>query len=588
MATEQQPNTSTWLALKNRVFFGLWIASLISGCCVSAHDTAATWLMNSLGASPLLLSLMATSASLPFFIFTLPAGAIADLANRQKLFIGTYLWLAAAAGLLAICTWLHLVHPAVILTTVFLLGIGFAFNAPVWAAIIPEVVRKKELASAITLGGVQMNMGGIVGPAIGGLLLQVAGPATLFSLNAMAFLFAAWMISRLYREKRQPQPHLENFLESLATAARYVRYTPGMQVILTRDLLFGFFIAVVPALVPVVALHRLRVEASQLGLVFTSLGIGSLLGATAVLPYARRKATPNTLTILASAILVSVFLLMSVVPNLTILLPVAALAGISWTVSASELWIAGQRAMPDWARGRMNAVHMVASQGGVALGGILWGWSANSLGLGITLIGGAILLTASLVLAIPLSINFAHSLNLDPAPLEAAHDFPLAPKPSDGPVTVTVESIIRPEDREEFLSLVDQLRLIFLRNGALFYRVDENLENPGTFRTEMLVASWAEHVRQHSRTTKAETELAERAWRLHAGADEPLVRHYIKADRVSTPLGFGQFRKQPEPRMPKETPANPESAKAGIWRRRKSGFVMLNQLVGRQKSWRSC
>ena len=470
------------------------------------------------------------------------------MANRQNLFIGTYLWLAVAAGLLAICTWLQLVHPYVILATVFLLGIGFAFNAPVWAAIVPDVVRKEELASAITLGGVQMNMGGIVGPAIGGFLLPVAGPAMLFSLNALAFLFAALTISRCYREQRQPQPHLENFLESLATAARYVRYTPGMQVILTRDLLFGLFIAVVPALVPVVAFQHLRLEASQLGLVFTSLGIGSLLGATLVLPYARSKATPNTLTILASAILVSVFVFMAVVQNLWIFLPVAALAGISWTVSASELWIAGQRAMPDWARGRMNAVHMVASQGGVALGGILWGWSATSLGLGHTLMGGAILLTASLVLAIPLSINFAHSLNLDPAPLESAHDFPLAPKPDDGPVTVTVESVIRPEDREEFLTLIEQLRLIFLRNGALLYRVDENLENPGTFRTEMLVGSWAEHVRQHARTTKAEAEIAERAWRLHAGEDEPVVRHYIKANRVSTPLGFGQFRKQSERR----------------------------------------
>jgi hypothetical protein len=190
---------------------------------------------------------------------------------------------------------------------------------------------------------------------------------------------------------------------------------------------------------------------------------------------------------------------------------------------------------------------MVASQGGVALGGILWGWSATTLGLGTTLIGGAILLTASLVLAIPLSINFAHSLNLDPEPLESAHNFPLAPKPDDGPVTVTVESIIRPEDREEYLSLTEQLRLIFLRNGALLYRVDENLENPGTFRTEMLVASWGEHVQQHARTTKAETAIAERAWSLHAGPNEPVVRHYIKANRVSTPLGFGQFREQNKP-----------------------------------------
>ena len=166
--------------------------------------------------------------------------------------------------------------------------------------------------------------------------------------------------------------------------------------------------------------------------------------------------------------------------------------------------------MPHWARGRMNAVHMMASQGGVALGAILWGWSATSLGLGKTLIGGAVLLTASLVFAIPLSINFAQSLNLDPAPLEAAHHFPLAPRPDDGPVTVTVESVIRLEDREEFLTLVEQLRVVFLRNGASLFRIEESLEDPGTFRTEMLVASWAEHIRQHSRTTKAEAELAER------------------------------------------------------------------------------
>ena len=105
--------------------------------------------------------------------------------------------------------------------------------------------------------------------------------------------------------------------------------------------------------------------------------------------------------------------------------------------------IAGQRAMPVWARGRMNAVHMMVSQGGVALGGILWGGSTIYLGLGETLVCGA--LVASLALAIPLSINFAHSLKLDPAPLEGLHDFPSAPKPDDGPVTVTMEFTIRAE-----------------------------------------------------------------------------------------------------------------------------------------------
>jgi predicted MFS family arabinose efflux permease len=142
----------------------------------------------------------------------------------------------------------------------------------------------------------------------------------------------AWVISQRYRRRRRPEPHLENFLESFASAARYVRYTPGMQVILTRNFVFSLFTAAVPALVPVVALQHLQLQASQLGLVFTSMGIGSLLGATLILPYARAKASPNTLTILAGVMLVVVLVLMSIAPNLWMLLPVTALAGISWTV----------------------------------------------------------------------------------------------------------------------------------------------------------------------------------------------------------------------------------------------------------------
>jgi len=212
----------------------------------------------------------------------------------------------------------------------------------------------------------------------------------------------------------------------------------------------------------------------------------------------------------------------------------------------------------------MNAVHMMASQGGVALGGILWGGAATSLGLGQTLMGGALLLTASLALAIPLSINFAHSLNLDPAPLEAAHDFPLTPKPDDGPVMVTVEIIIRLEDREEFLASVEQLRLNFLRNGAFLYRVDENLEHSSTFRTEMLVSSWAEHLRQFARMTKAETELVERAWAMHAGDEEPVVRHYLPANRLWTPLGFSRFQKQPDAEGERDQKKS-EAAKVEPW-----------------------
>jgi len=131
----------------------------------------------------------------------------------------------------------------------------------------------------------------------------------------------------------------------------------------------------------------------------------------------------------------------------------------------------------------------------------------------------------------------------------STHEFSFTPEPDDGPVTVTRDLIIRPEDREEFLRLVKEYQLIFLRNGAFLFRVGENLEHPGTFRTEMLVSSWAEHLRQFERITKAETELVERVWAMHAGDEDPVVGHYLPADRLSTPTDFSRFQKQPDARF---------------------------------------
>jgi hypothetical protein len=89
---------------------------------------------------------------------------------------------------------------------------------------------------------------------------------------------------------------------------------------------------------------------------------------------------------------------------------VAALAGVGWTMSASELWVAAQRAMPSWARGRLNATFITISQGAMILGGVTWGLAASIAGVSHTLLGAAVLFLASLLLARRLSINLAANL----------------------------------------------------------------------------------------------------------------------------------------------------------------------------------
>jgi MFS family permease len=525
--------TSTFLSFQNPLFKRLWVMSMISGCCVSAHDTASTFLMSSLSHSSFLISLISTVASLPFFLFTLPAGALADMMDRRKILYAMNIWLGCVTGGLAILAGLNLLHPYLILLSVFVIGVGFSFYAPAWSALVPEIVSKEELASAITLGGLQLNISGIIGPAIGGLILGRFGAQYVFAANSICFFLLLLSLTGWGGVYIAPKMPLENFFDSLSSALRYIRYAPGIQVVLVRDVIFSVFIAVIPALLPVVGLKQLGLDSSKLGLLFTSMGVGSVVGAVVVIPHARAKFSANTLTILANLLLAFVFLLMAFVRDPDLFMGVAALAGLGWTLTASELWVAGQRAMPSWARGRMNATHMMVSQGGLALGGLTWGGLAAGVNVEFALIAAALFLIFSLSLAFPLSIDFTKQLNLDPAPLTTQyHRFLHVPDPSEGPVVVVMLFEVEQENRRRFLDLMREMRLIYLRNGAFSWRLDEDLEKPGRFRMEMMVSSWAEHLEQHRRMTTNELAIWRQTWSLHSSAsDGPVVKHYLSVHR---------------------------------------------------------
>jgi hypothetical protein len=248
------------------------------------------------------------------------------------------------------------------------------------------------------------------------------------------------------------------------------------------------------------------------------MGAGSVVGAIFVVPWARARFSSNMLTVIANLMVAVVYLLMTFVRDQTIFMIVAALAGLGWTLSASELWVAAQRAMPSWARGRINATVIMAAQGAMALGGIVWGAAAAILGVNHTLIGGASLLFISLILAIPLSINFAAKLEIDPASVTSfSHKLIHLPQPQDGPVAITHEFEVDPARESEFMELMRHLRLIHLRNGAFSWRLHEDLTRFNIFRIEMMVPSWTQYVLQRERMTKAEKNIIDQAKNLHVG-----------------------------------------------------------------------
>lgn len=531
-----EDKTSSWAALQNPAFRKLWFATVTSGICVSAHDTAATWMMNSTSRSTLLLSLMSTAATLPFFLFILPAGALADITDHKKMLSAAYIWLAVCASGLAILGWLNLLNPAVILGSVFLIGTGFALNAPAFSAVVPEIVSDEQLPSASTLTGLQLNISTIVGPALGGLILAVAGAKAVFALNAL-FLLAVPISIGPWKRTVTKLP-LESFFESVTSAIRYVRYSRGIRVILFRNALFSLFIAVVPALMPVLGLKELHLGPSHLGLLYTSMGIGSVLAAVLILPWARAHFSPETLTQLAMLARWIAVVLMALVREPHAFLLVAALAGVVWTVMAAELWLAAQRAMPVWARGRMNATVIMVSQGAMALGGIVWGTIAATAGVRTALLVNVFLGICSVallrLLRAPLSIDFTMTTNLNAVPatvVNVGYKLLYRPQPKDGPVLLTVEFELDRARGSKFVDLMSEVRLIHLRSGAYNWQLFEDPSRHNTFRMEVMFPSWTQYLLQQNRMTKADRDVFEEAESLHVGPVPPEVRMYLGVNK---------------------------------------------------------
>ena len=371
---------SSWAALRHPIFRNLWMVSAISNTCVAARDNAAIVLMNTQACPSFLISLISMTTALPFFLFTIPAGILADRVNRKKLLCAINLWLAAGAFGLVIFSWLNVLSPGLILFCVFLIGAGFAFNAPVSTAIVAQLVPKTELASVATLNGLQFNISGIVGPALAGLLIPVFGVNPIFIANAACFLVVVLVLRRWKQPVEPLDGCSEELRPSFGAVVRCVRATPRLQVIMARNFEFSFFMSAIPAVAPVIGLKGLHFNSSELGLWFASMDAGSVIAALFILSWARKLFAGHVL-ILSNSVIALIYLLIPFIHAPSFFFLAAAFAGGGWTVSASELWVASQQAIPDWARGRLTAAIITISQGATVAGGVIWS--------GLVAMGGA-------------------------------------------------------------------------------------------------------------------------------------------------------------------------------------------------------
>ena len=175
---EPQPGPSPMLgAFAHPAFAIVWTASTCALIGIAMYDTASGWLMTTFDLNPFDVSLLHTATTLPIFLFTLPAGAIADIVDPRRMIIAVSYAIAALMAIFAAVVWLDFASPFLLLLTTFVLSAAWSLNTPAWLSIVPQLVPKSLIPGAIAAHSVGYNLSRTIGPALGGFIIVNYGAA---------------------------------------------------------------------------------------------------------------------------------------------------------------------------------------------------------------------------------------------------------------------------------------------------------------------------------------------------------------------------------------------------------------------------
>ncbi len=484
--------------------------------------------MVDLSDSPLLVALIQSAGQLPFFLLALPAGALADIVDRRHLLLFAQIWMFSAAVALAAVTVTGMIGPWGLLGLTFLIGIGTALNAPAWQALTPDLVPREEVPMAIALNSMSMNMARAVGPAIGGVLVAAAGAGAAFVLNAASYVGVIAVLALWRKPAESSTLPAERLWGAIRTGLRYVRHAPEFRAVLVRAAAFVLGGSGLWALLPVVVRADPSRGPTEYGILLGCLGAGAVGGAL-LLPIFTRRFSADRLIAMAMLVFAAATAVVALVPIYVIWCVVLVPAGTAWLTGLTRLNSAAQAALPRWVRARALSVFLIVFFGGMAAGSALWGGVAAKIGGSEALLASAVAMGVGTLTGLRYHLHHAASIDLTPSrhwpdPHTAQHF-----EPDRGPVLVTIEYRVLPDDAPKFLEAMKSLRLTRLRDGAIRWDIFQDTVDPEKFVEVFLVESWVEHLRQHERLTASDRVVQDRVVAFHKGEKPPIVSHLLSA-----------------------------------------------------------
>jgi MFS family permease len=382
-----------WTPLRHQMFRDVWIAALASNVGTWMQTVGASWLMTTLSVSPLMVALVQTASSLPNFLVSLPAGAIADMVDRRRMLLVTQTWMLLAAALLGFLSMAGWVGPWWLLALTFALGLGAAANGPAWQAMIPDLVPHEDLPSAVALNSVQFNIARAIGPALAGLLLAATSSGVVFLVNAVSFL---GVIIVLWRQTAIPRKHPKSesrIWAALREGLRYVKESHALRSVLIRQGTFVVMASGLWSLLPVVASRELHGSALAYGILLGCLGAGAVAGAAVLAPL-RASYSADWVAVTGTLLFAAATAGLAVERQFIPLAIAMFAGGIAWMTTMSTFNVFTQTSSPGWVKARALAVYLLMFQASLAIGSTIWGAVADRLS-----VRGSLLLSAGALVA---------------------------------------------------------------------------------------------------------------------------------------------------------------------------------------------
>jgi MFS family permease len=522
-----QPATSLADAFRHKTFTALWIATIVSNIGGWMYDASAAWLMTDLTRNPVIVALVQVAANLPLMLFALPAGAIADIVDKRRLVITLEISVTVFSAIFASLVSLHVVTAILLLLFMFALGALSALEAPAWQAMVPLLVPKKDLPSAISANSVGVNISRAIGPALAGAIIIAIGIAAPFWIDAFSnlgvILVLLWWRSPKRESRTLPD---EQFYSAMRAGLRYARNNWYLRATLARAIGFFLFASAYWALLPLVARDQIADSAGIYGLLLGAIGAGAV-GFAFVLGWMKARFGSNGLLMLGEAGTALALALFALAHGTLVAVIASLIAGASWIASLTCLNVSAQVSLPDWVRGRGLALYVMVFFGAMTVGSWLWGIIAGSYSVSVALYVAA----GAALLAIPATMRWrlqsGNELDLSPSMHWPEPVIATSISGDSGPVMVTIEYRVPKANEEKFLKAMYEIARERKRDGAFGWGIFHDTADAEKFVEAFFLVSWIEHLRQHQRVTKADEIVQERVHKLISG--QPVTTHLVMA-----------------------------------------------------------